>query len=139
MTDIPLWRLHLLRANYLLIAVGLAVSFGPLMLAPDIAWAQRKGDTAALLSGLACMCLLGLRYPLQLLPLLMFELVWKVIWLLAIGLPLWRADAVTPALVETTWACGVGVVLMLIAVPWGHVWQQYALKPAERWRLRQTD
>jgi len=134
MHDVPLWRLYLLRATYLLIAAGLLFSFGPLLLAPGIEWAQRKGDTAALLGGLACMCLLGLRYPLQMLPLLMFELTWKVIWLLAIGRPLWLAGAVTPAVHETTVAVAVGVLLMLLVLPWCHMWRSYVVGPAERWR-----
>lgn len=134
MTDAPLWRLHLLRATYLLIAVGLGLSFGPLLLAPSVEWAQRKGDTAALLGGLACLCLLGVRYPLQMLPLLMFELVWKAIWLLAIGWPLWRAGAVTPAVHESALAVAVGVVLMLLVLPWRHVWHHYVAKAAECWR-----
>jgi len=134
MHDVPLWRLYLLRATYLLIAVGLLFSFGPLLLAPGIEWAQRKGDTAALLGGLACMCLLGLRYPLQMLPLLMFELTWKVIWLLAIGRPLWLAGELTPAVHETTVAVAVGVLLMLLVLPWRHVWRSYVVGPAERWR-----
>jgi hypothetical protein len=134
MHEVPLWRLHLLRAAYLLIAVGLLLSFGPLLLAPGIEWAQHKGDTAALLGGLACLCLLGVRHPLRMLPLLMFELVWKVIWLLAIGRPLWRAGAVTPAVHETTVAVAVGVLLMLAVLPWRHVWRHYVRQPAERWR-----
>ena len=67
MNDVPLWRLNLLRAFYLLVCVGLALNFGPLMFQHSDLWAQRKGETAALLSGLAILCVWGLRYPLQLL------------------------------------------------------------------------
>ena len=70
MNDVPLWRLHLLRAFYLLVTLGLAVNLGPSMGQHSERWAQRKGETAALLSGLAIACVWGLRYPLQMLPLL---------------------------------------------------------------------
>ena len=91
MNDVPLWRLNLLRAFYLLVTVGLALTFGPSMFQHSDLWAQRKGETAALLSGLAILCVWGLRYPLQMLPLLVFELIWKTVWLAAIAYPLWLA------------------------------------------------
>lgn len=134
MTPIPLWRLHLLRATYLLISMGLALTFGPELLHPEPGWAQRQGAAAALLAGVGCLCALGVRYPVQLLPILMFELVWKLIWLVAIGAPLWRAGHATPALASNAIECAVGVALVVMVLPWGHVWQRFAVQPAERWR-----
>ncbi|WP_147328138.1 MULTISPECIES: hypothetical protein [unclassified Duganella] len=132
--DLPLWRLNLLRAFYLLVTVGLALSFGPLMLQHSDVWAQRKGETAALLSGLAILCLWGLRYPLQMLPLLIFELVWKTLWLLAIALPLWLGGAMTPGVEGTAFACLVAIVLTPLVLPWRHIAHHYFAKPAQRWR-----
>ncbi len=134
MRDVPLWRLHLLRATYLLISVGLALTFGPALLAAEPGWAQRQGATAALLGGVACLSVLGLRYPLQMLPVLMFEGVWKLIWLLAVGVPLWHGGHVTPALESNTVECIVGVVLVAAVLPWRHVWRQYVRQAAEPWR-----
>jgi len=134
MNDVPLWRLNLLRAFYLLVTVGLALSFGPSMVQHGDLWAQRNGETAALLSGLAILCTWGLRYPLQMLPLLIFELTWKTVWLLAIAYPLWLNGAVTPAVQETAVACLMGIVLTPLVLPWRHIAQNYFRKPAERWR-----
>ncbi|PWF48971.1 hypothetical protein [Massilia glaciei] len=132
--DIPVWRLNLLRAFYLLVTVGLMVSFGPLMLQHSDLWAQRKGETAALLTGLAIVCLWGLRYPLQLLPLLIFELVWKVVWLLAIAAPMWLGGTMTPGVEETVFACLMGVVLTPLVLPWRYIAYHYFKKTAQRWR-----
>jgi hypothetical protein len=134
MTDVPLWRLHLLRAFYLLVAVGTAFNFGPLMWSHSADWGLRKGETGALLSGLATLCLLGLRYPLQMLPLLVFELLWKLIWLTLIAWPLWRAGALTPGATETAVACLVGVVLTPLVLPWAYLQQQFVQAPGTRWR-----
>ena len=107
--DITLWRLNLLRAFYLLVAVGLALSWEPSMLDHTDSWAQRRGELGAMLIGLAILCLVGLRYPLQMLPLLIFELVWKSIWLLVIAYPLWQAGAITPGVEGSLYACLAGV------------------------------
>ncbi len=134
MSDVPLWRLNLLRAFYLLVTVGLALSFGPAMFQHSDQWAQRKGETAALLSGLAILCAWGLRYPLQMLPLLIFELIWKTVWLAAIAWPLWRAGAITPAVQATAEACLMGLVLTPLVLPWRYIAHHYFRKPAERFR-----
>lgn len=132
--DVPLWRLNLLRAFYLLITIGLTSSFGAVMLQHTDLWALRKGEVGALLSGLAIFCLWGLRYPLQMLPLLIFELIWKSIWFVAIYYPLWRNGALTPNAEETAFACLLGVVLTPLVLPWRYIVHHYFRKPGQRWR-----
>jgi hypothetical protein len=134
MSEVTRFRLHLLRATYLLIVVGLGVVIWPGILRHSDAWAQRHDDTASLLAGVSVLALLGLRYPLQMLPLLLFELVWKTIWLIAIAWPLWRANQVDPQIWESIKACLMGVVLMPIVIPWPYVFANFMRKPDDRWR-----
>ncbi len=136
MTDgeVPVWRLNLLRAFYLLITASMASTFGLAMLEHTDLWALRKGETAALLSGLAIFCLWGLRYPLQMLPLLIFALIWKTVWLVAIYDPLWRNGALTPNAEETAFACLVGVVLTPLVLPWRYLAHHYFTKSGSHWR-----
>jgi len=134
MTEVSTFRLHVLRATYLLIVVGLGSMIWPGVIHHTEAWALRNGDTASLLAGVSVLAVLGIRYPLQMLPLLLFELVWKAIWLLAIALPLWRAGPVDADTWESIKACGFGVVLMPIVIPWPYVLANYVRKPGDRWR-----
>jgi hypothetical protein len=77
---------------------------------------------------------LGIRYPLQMLPVLLFELVWKTIWLIIIGFPLRSADAFTAA-TASTWNDNIaGIVICLVVIPWGYVYANYVKKPGDRWR-----
>jgi hypothetical protein len=87
-----------------------------------------------MLTALSLLCLMGLRYPLHMLPLLIFELVWKAIWLSTIAYPLWLAGAVTPAVQESIVACGAGVVLTPLVLPWRYIAQHYFRQPGARWR-----
>ena len=50
--DVPLWRLNVLRAFYLLVTVGLATTWGPSLLQHTDSWAQRRGELGAMLMGL---------------------------------------------------------------------------------------
>jgi hypothetical protein len=67
------------------------------------------------------------------LPLLFFELLWKSIWVLAFGLPLWRNGQLDANTRETLNACLMGVVLVPLALPWGYVFRHYLKASGDRW------
>jgi hypothetical protein len=89
------------------------------------------------LGALSLLPVLGIRYPLKMLPLLFFELLWKVMWVAAWGLPLWSGGQLAPDSEQTLISNLVGVVLVPLAIPWGYVFTQYVKAPGERWG-RQT-
>ncbi|HXM98663.1 MAG TPA: hypothetical protein VN982_09330 [Candidatus Dormibacteraeota bacterium] len=78
--------------------------------------AATKGIQFGLLAGLGATAALGLRYPLQMLPLLLFELLWKAIYLIAFALPLWSAHQITEAAAEDIKAC-LMVVIFIPIIP----------------------
>ena len=133
MTGLSTFRLYLLRATYLLIFAGLAVMIWPGVLSHPNDLEHMRGVVRSLLAGVSLMALLGIRYPLRMLPLLLFELVWKSIWLLAFGLPLWSARAFTPGTQGTWFDCLVSIPIFLVAIPWPYVWAHYMRKPGDRW------
>ena len=134
MSDVSTFRLYLLRATYLLLAVGLAIDIWPLILnhSPDVE--HMRGVVRSILGTVPLLALLGSRYPLKMLPIMFFEFVWKTIWILAFGLPLLRAHALTPDTRETMKACLMGVILFPIVIPWPYVWRQFVKAPADLWR-----
>lgn len=132
--ELSVFRLNLLRAMYLLMAGGLGVLIWPQVLDHSAEWALRFGHTGALLAGIGALSVLGLRYPVQMLPLMLFELLWKVIWLAAIALPLWAEGQMTDAIRLSAWEVGLGVALIPLVLPWRYLYAHYLAKPAERWR-----
>lgn len=136
MDNIGTLRLSLLRAMYLLIAAGLITTVWPHIVAPPDWVAGRQSVIRAMLGALALMCLLGLRYPLQMLPLLLFELLWKSLWVVASALPMWLGPGLDEYASETLFACFVGIVLVPIAIPWGYVVERYVLARGEPWSRR---
>jgi hypothetical protein len=135
--DASIVRLYLLRATYLLIAAGLAVQIWPLILrSASVPPAHMQGVVRAVLTAVSLLALLGVRYPLQLVPLLLFELLWKTVWVLAIGLPLWRAGRLDAATGETWTTCLFSVALLAIVIPWPYVFRHYVRARGDRWRDR---
>ena len=133
MTEVSLFRLYVLRATYLLIVVGLGVDVWPELFHHPPTWTLMRGVACCFLSTIALLSLLGLRYPVRMLPLLVFELVWKVTWLVAFGLPAVRTGALDAATQETIKACLLGVVIFPLAIPWPYMYAQYFKHPADRW------
>ncbi len=133
MNDISVWRLNLLRVFYAVIFFGLATFIWPEVIHHTSSFAVVYGVRFSLLAGLGAMAGLGLRYPLQMLPLLLFELVWKAIYLIAFALPLYLAHGIDGATAEDI--RGVLMVVVFIpCVPWRYVFANYVMKPGERWR-----
>jgi hypothetical protein len=132
-TGVSLFRLYALRGAYLLMAVGLGVYIWPTVIHHTNELALTDGIRFGLLAGLGATAALGLRYPLQMLPLLLFELLWKAIYLVAFALPLWSAHQITEAAAEDIKAC-LMVVIFIPIIPWRYVFTNYVLKHSERWK-----
>ncbi len=139
MSEVSTFRLYLLRAMYLFMAAGLAIFRLPEILQSGNLSPQ---DTVVftVLSTVALLAVLGIRYPLQMLPLLFFEFVWKFIWVVAFGLPLLLSGQLDPNAsfggTGTLINCLVGVVLVPLVLPWGYVLKHYLRAPGDRWGKR---
>lgn len=126
-------RLNVLRAVYLVIALGMGLQVWPEIVTGSGNWLNAAGTVKAILGALTLLSLLGLRYPLQMLPLLFWEMAWKTIWLLVVALPAWRGGRIDAETTGNAFACGL-VVLVYAAIPWRYVLRRYAGATAERWR-----
>ena len=126
--DVPLWRLYVLRAAYLLLVVGLGATIVPQLFNHE---PTARGVIPGMLSGLWLLAFLGLKYPLQMLPLLMFEFAWKSVWTLKYGLPQYVSGEMPPTWPGDFQAIAAGVILMPIVIPWGHVYRRYIKGPMD--------
>jgi hypothetical protein len=132
-SEVSRFQLYALRVAYFILAAGLGTFMWPVVIHHTNELAATKGVQFALLAGLGATAVLGLRYPLQMLPLLLFELIWKTVYLVAFALPMWRAPQVTEAMAEDIKAC-LMVVVFLPLIPWRYVFRHYVFKRGERWK-----
>jgi hypothetical protein len=134
--NVSLFRLYLLRVIYALIAVGQGSVQLPLFLHHGN-WSLMSGVAHSFLLALALLSIVGVRYPLQMLPLLIYELLWKLIWLFGIALPLWLANQIDADTREDFFEIAPIIVLIPI-IPWRYVFANYLVKPGDRWASRAT-
>ena len=138
MLELSTFRLYLLRAMYVFMFVGLAVFKLPGIFNPPENLSTTGSVVLSVLGAIALLAVLGIRYPVKMLPLLLFELLWKIIWVLAYGLPLWYTQRLAPDARDILINCLVGVVLVPLVIPWGYVFNQYVKAPGNPWAKQLT-
>lgn len=134
-TPLPTYRLNIMRVGFLVMGVGLALVKWPLFFKDGgvASLPVFEGVVAAILTAMSLLAFLGLRYPIQLLPLLVLESLWKLIWLAAVGLPKLVADEMTDE-TRNVFLSVCLVVIVLAVTPWDYVWKTYFRTPGAPWR-----
>jgi hypothetical protein len=126
-------RLNLMRMGYLVMGVGLAIVKWPVIVSDAASLPVFQGVVAALLTAMSLLALLGVRYPIRMLPILLFESIWKLIWLAVVGIPHLVAGDMEPAMATVLGNVSL-VVIILTVTPWDYVWKHYVLADGDRWR-----
>jgi hypothetical protein len=132
-SEVSLFRLYTLRIAYFVLAAGLGTYIWPSVIHHTSEFAIRMGPQFSLLAGIGATAVLGLRYPVQMLPLLLFEMIWKAIYLIGFALPLWLAHQVNASAAEDIKAC-LMVVIFIPLIPWRYVFAHYIVQRGDRWR-----
>ena len=138
MTEVAQWRLHVMRVMYLLIAGGVVLAVWPRIVEHPLSLPLMSGVVLAMLGTVGLLALVGLRYPLQMIPVLLFELIWKAIWLVAFALPLWSSGMIDERTATFVFDTSLGAVLLLV-IPWRYVYRHYVARPADPWRKPKID
>ena len=125
-----MFRLYLMRLLYLLNFVMLGLQVWPAIINHVGAWDPVKGVAFSFWAALSALSIVGLRYPLKMVPLLLLQMLYKSIWLIAVYLPLRSAGQST----DLTKIMVGGVVVDLIVIPWPYFLATYVKKRGDRWK-----
>jgi hypothetical protein len=129
---IALWQVNLLRVGYLVMGGGIAVVKWPLLF-EHRSWGLAEGTVECMLVAMSVLALLGVRYPVRMLPILLFEVAWKLLWLGVIALPLWSQNKIQGATLDQTGRI-LWVVVIMAVIPWRYVLAQYVMARGDAWR-----
>jgi hypothetical protein len=110
-------RCNLLRLLYLIMAAGLAITVWPSVLSHDTVQAHSGPGAQSMMAAMGALAVVGLRFPLKMLMLLVFEVFWKLIILLSFALPLLLTGQPDAASWENIWACLIAMAFIPI-IPW---------------------
>jgi hypothetical protein len=73
----------------------------------------------------ATLSFIGIFKPLRMLPIMLFMVFYKGLWLLVVAWPLWRANQLAGSAAEELTGIFIWIILPLIFIPWRYVGQRY--------------
>ena len=123
-------NIYLLRLLYGLMFFMLGNTTWTEVLGHRGAWGPYDSVAWMVWTGFATLAGLGLLRPLLMLPIILLEIFYKVLWLVMVAYPLWSKGQLAGSPVEGTTMVFLGVILAIVAVPWGYVARQYFTWPA---------
>ncbi len=126
-------RLNVMRFGYAFLGVGLAIVKWPLLIRDAPSLPVMDGVVACLLTAMSLLAFLGLRYPVQMLPILLFEVAWKVLWLATVAVPHLVSDDMDAATAEVLFSCSF-IIVIIAVIPWGYAWRRFVRTPGNAWR-----
>lgn len=139
--EVSLVRLYVLRALYALIGLAEGIQIWPALfrhwpaaINHTTTWDMWHGVGVSFLAALTALALVGVRYPVRMLPLMIFEFIWKLIWTVSIWLPLWLTHSVDADNAEVAFSIILGVVLVPLVLPWRYIWKNYMTASGDRWK-----
>lgn len=125
-------NIYLLRILYALMFFMLGQTTWTEILTHDGPWDPSKAMAWCVWAGFATLAGLGILHPLRMLPILLLEIAYKGLWLLLVAYPLWSAGTLAGSPAEGMASVFFPVFLVVLIIPWGHVFKRYSLFSRER-------
>lgn len=125
-------NVYLLRVFYVLMPLFVGTAAWRSILTHEGPWDPVRAVAVCVWAAYPTLSVLGILHPIRMLPLFLFMLAYKAIWLAAIAYPLWRAGALWGTPTGDIAGDFLGLPLAILAVPWGYVFRTYVMPPKRR-------
>jgi hypothetical protein len=122
---VPPINVYLLRILFVLIVVFVGMDTWPAILTHKGEWDHVKAAAVCMWAGYAVVCIIGVIRPLLMLPMVLFEIIYKLTWLMAVAYPLWSNNTLAGSPAEEMTKAFLWVILPIIAMPWRYFFRKY--------------
>jgi len=121
---VPKYNLYLMRILFVLTFLFLGRDAWTEIFSHIGQWKPLDGVAYSFWAAYSTIMILGLRQPLKMIPLLLLQFSYKLIWLIAVAVPLYKSNNFDEAK-ELTIIFMIGVVLDILIIPWKYVFRNY--------------
>ncbi len=122
-------HIYLLRLLYVLMFFVLGKETWTHILTHQGPWEPMAAVAWCVWTAFATLAGLGILRPLKMLPIVLLEIFYKLLWLSLVAYPLWAKGALAGSPAEGITSSFLWVLLPIVAVPWGYVFTNYIYKP----------
>ncbi|MGB7207349.1 MAG: hypothetical protein WBD27_01695 [Pyrinomonadaceae bacterium] len=120
-------NIYLLRLFYFLMAAFVATDAWGAIITHEGTWDRFHAMAICVWAAYATLGVLGLIHPLKMLPIMIFMIFYKSLWLIVVAYPLWRTGMLANSPAAEMAGVFMMVPLAMIAVPWVYVFKNYVL------------
>ena len=132
-------NIYLLRLLYVLMFFVLGKMTWTHVLTHRGPWNPTEAVAWCVWTAFATLAGIGIVRPLVMLPVVLLEIFYKVLWLVIVALPLWRSGALAGSAAEGITSQFLWVILPIVAMPWGYAFVNYIYRPQGKvHRLRES-
>ena len=135
--EVAFWRICILRILYLLIAVGLTSFVWQQLFFESTDWPLMRGIAKSMMGAIALLSFIGIFHPLKMLPIMIFEMLWKTLWIGIIALPAWLNSRWTDDIESVFFEC-IGILIIYAVLPWRYAWARFVKQNDEPWTSGST-
>lgn len=118
-------NIYLLRLMFVLMFLFLGRDAWTHILTHEGAWNPDEAVAWTVFASFSVLAVLGIVRPLKMLPLVMLEIAYKVLWLILVAYPLWSTDELAGSAAEERTFAFLLVVLPIVAMPWRYAFNHY--------------
>jgi hypothetical protein len=122
-------NIYLLRLVFILMFFVLGKDTWTHLLTHHGPWDPTNAVAWCVWTAFATLAGLGIIRPLKMLPILLLEIFYKVLWLIIVAYPLWSTGKLAGSAAEGSTMAFLWVILPIVAVPWGYVFVTYVHRP----------
>ena len=126
---VPNINIYLLRLLYVLMFFVLGRITWTHVLTHQGPWEPVNAVAWTVWTAFATLAGMGIIRPVKMLPIVLLEIFYKVLWLILVAYPLWSKGALAGSAAEDITSQFLWVILPIVAVPWGYVFANYVYQP----------
>ena len=124
---VPRINIYLLRILFTLMFVFVAFGSWNHIASHQGRWESTDAAAWCMWGAYSAMSVIGIFRPLKMLPIVMFEIIYKVAWLIIAAYPLWVNNELAGSDIEPRTKDFIWVILPIIAMPWGYFFRVYIM------------
>jgi len=121
-------QIWFLRTLYLLMFLFVGFDSWSAILRHQGPWDPMRAAALCMFASYSFLAILGVFYPLRMLPIVLFMLTYKTLWLIVVALPLWSAGTMAGSPAAPMARIFRWVPIMFLAMPWKYVFERYVAR-----------